>query len=256
MRPRGNTPRDDWVYQPPDRSPADVKEVWFAGWCQNVVEMHRLTKMLFFSYIGAHSDIGGGSHANTEPGSLSFVPLRWMIKECLIAGAGILFEADVLSKFEFDFDALEKHLGGPAMVQLGFADQVGQKSSAEYPTVDHSDTYISSSPDPPPEPSISSLLLFGLYDKIKPIIREKYGTYFNSLTNFAGSDTISALTEVYNLKATDSLSAIYDQLVMKWAWWTLEWLPTFTTYQTPSGEWMQRRMYVCLSHSEIFLNKI
>ena len=58
--------------------------------------------MLFFSYIGAHSDIGGGSHANTEPGSLSFVPLRWMIKECLIAGAGILFEADVLSKFEFD----------------------------------------------------------------------------------------------------------------------------------------------------------
>ncbi len=138
--------------------------------------------VVFIFDIGAHSDIGGGSHANTEPGSLSFVPLRWMIKECLIAGTGILFEADVLSKFEFDFHALEKHLGGPAMVQLGLADRVG-KSSVEDPTVAHSDTDISSSPDPP-EPSISSLLLSRLYDKIKPTIREKYGTYFNSLTNF------------------------------------------------------------------------
>lgn len=31
MKPRGNTPRDAWVYQPPDRTTADVMEVWFAG---------------------------------------------------------------------------------------------------------------------------------------------------------------------------------------------------------------------------------
>ena len=30
--PRGDTPRDDWVYEPPARSFTDVKEVWFAGW--------------------------------------------------------------------------------------------------------------------------------------------------------------------------------------------------------------------------------
>jgi len=28
---RGTTPRDDWVYDPPEHIVTDVKEVWFAG---------------------------------------------------------------------------------------------------------------------------------------------------------------------------------------------------------------------------------
>jgi hypothetical protein len=31
IKSRGDTPRDQWVYEPPNRDSTDVKEVWFAG---------------------------------------------------------------------------------------------------------------------------------------------------------------------------------------------------------------------------------
>lgn len=31
IKSRGNTSRDEWEYEPPDRTTTDVKEVWFAG---------------------------------------------------------------------------------------------------------------------------------------------------------------------------------------------------------------------------------
>ncbi|KJA24882.1 hypothetical protein HYPSUDRAFT_76229 [Hypholoma sublateritium FD-334 SS-4] len=214
MKPRGKTSTNTWVYQPPDRTTADVKEVWFAG---------------------AHSDIGGGSHANTEPGSLSFIPLRWMIKECLITGTGILFDADVLSRFEFDFDALERSQGVPTMAQLGFADRVGVKKSSGDAQAGSPTAQTSSLPEP--EPSIIFPLLTRLSGIAMPKIKEQYSSSFKL---FISHDAFEAFANAY--RASDSFSAVYDQLIMKWAWWTLEWLPTFTTYQTPTGEWMQRRM--------------
>lgn len=180
-----------------------------------------------------------------------------MIKECLITGTGILFEAEVLSKFEFDFDALENTLDKPlAMVGLGFADGVGIKKTLEDVAADDSNTQAPSSPSP--TASRWSHLLSKLYDIAKPIIEDRYSSLFKSLDNYVSPDVIQqaitdvgAMTDAY--QASDTFSAIYDQLIMKWAWWTLEWLPTFTTYQTPSGEWMQRRMYVDFSLKGKFL---
>ncbi|KDR69942.1 hypothetical protein GALMADRAFT_76620 [Galerina marginata CBS 339.88] len=72
--------RDEWEYQPPDRTTTDVKEVWFTG---------------------AHADVGGGSHKNDVQESLSYIPLRWMIKECLLAGTGVLFDQRALSLIDY-----------------------------------------------------------------------------------------------------------------------------------------------------------
>ena len=41
---------------------------------------------------GAHADIGGGSHHNRLRNSLSFLPLRWMIREVEDAKCGIVFD--------------------------------------------------------------------------------------------------------------------------------------------------------------------
>ncbi|KAF8716690.1 hypothetical protein AX14_012240 [Amanita brunnescens Koide BX004] len=70
----GNTKRDDWEYTPPNRDRADVKEVWFSG---------------------EHADVGGGSSIKCNE-ELSLITLRWMIKECMLAKAGILFDKDYL----------------------------------------------------------------------------------------------------------------------------------------------------------------
>ncbi|KAM6494621.1 Uncharacterized alpha/beta hydrolase domain (DUF2235) domain containing protein [Amanita muscaria] len=78
--------RGDFEYKPPERNFADVKEVWFAG---------------------THADVGGGSHIATRSSSLSFISLRWMIKECILSETGIMFDLKYLKDdLNFDFDGL------------------------------------------------------------------------------------------------------------------------------------------------------
>ncbi|KAF7978376.1 hypothetical protein HWV62_753 [Athelia sp. TMB] len=66
--PPDSTP-ENWVKNLP--AGTNVKEVWFAG---------------------CHADIGGGSHKTTELDSLSGLPLRWMIKECMATNVGLIFD--------------------------------------------------------------------------------------------------------------------------------------------------------------------
>ncbi|KAG8953853.1 hypothetical protein FRC04_001483 [Tulasnella sp. 424] len=58
----------------------DVQEVWFAG---------------------CHSDVGGGSVANTTPHSLSFVTLRWMIEQTIRTQTGIMYNPGALRSIGF-----------------------------------------------------------------------------------------------------------------------------------------------------------
>ncbi|KAG8927358.1 hypothetical protein FRC02_008258 [Tulasnella sp. 418] len=55
----------------------DVEEVWFAGF---------------------HSDVGGGNTPYYEKSALSYIPLRWMVREAL-QHSGIIFETSVLDIF-------------------------------------------------------------------------------------------------------------------------------------------------------------
>ncbi|KAG8927359.1 hypothetical protein FRC02_008259 [Tulasnella sp. 418] len=60
------------------RFQTDVEEVWFTG---------------------NHSDVGGGNTSYDTPNALSYIPLRWMVREVLKL-TSILFEKSVLEEYE------------------------------------------------------------------------------------------------------------------------------------------------------------
>ncbi|KAF8335121.1 hypothetical protein F5887DRAFT_989621 [Amanita rubescens] len=102
--------RNEWQYIPPNRNHANVKEVWFAG---------------------SHSDVGGGSHPTLRDRSLSFLSLRWMIKECILESTGIQFDFRYLrDALDFDFDSLKKEVDKKGL-NLGKVNQELEKYAEE-----------------------------------------------------------------------------------------------------------------------------
>ncbi|KAJ7579478.1 hypothetical protein C8J56DRAFT_1169757 [Mycena floridula] len=55
----------------------DVKEVWFAG---------------------AHGDVGGGNKATDAGASLSYISLRWMVRQCQESDSGVVFDENALRR--------------------------------------------------------------------------------------------------------------------------------------------------------------
>jgi len=164
------TLRDIWQYTPPERDHADVKEVWFAG---------------------SHSDVGGGAHTTKRNQSLSFIPLRWMIKECILAKTGIQFDMDYLrDALDFDFDDLMTEMRGKDM-------QIADLGEA--------------------------------YEKIE----------------YYAQESREEKTERWEVIRNDIKyyvhESIFDQLVLVWFWWILEFLQLSSTYQDPQGNWIRSR---------------
>ncbi|GJE93485.1 hypothetical protein PsYK624_096440 [Phanerochaete sordida] len=60
-----------------DGAHCDVREVWFAG---------------------VHADVGGGSVKNSTRHALARIPLRWMIRETLRCGTGLLYDGAMLQQ--------------------------------------------------------------------------------------------------------------------------------------------------------------
>ncbi|KDR69939.1 hypothetical protein GALMADRAFT_160118 [Galerina marginata CBS 339.88] len=213
---RGDVPRDDWVYVPPERTLADVKEVWFAG---------------------AHADVGGGSHHNAEENSLSFIPLRWMIKESLISKTDILFDPDALLSFGFDFHALRDGLSGygPTLQQFGFSNGLGDMDVG--PTTPdrplNSPSVLNLPSDNFSSPPLSLPLSHSLELPLQSLTRvlvSKFG--HNETFNFA----------IKHAKdATDGCAEVWDQLELAQFWWILEAIPTLITFQRANGDWVRIR---------------
>ena len=61
------------------------------------------------NHLGCHADVGGGSHPDEEPTSLSYIPLRWMIKECYLAKTGLKFDVDALTEIGLNSTKLEEN---------------------------------------------------------------------------------------------------------------------------------------------------
>lgn len=72
------------------------------------------TNPFVFAVPGCHADVGGGSHEDDEPNSLSFVSLRWMISECVRCELGIVFDEDAL----VEYNARDELKSGPCTVSL------------------------------------------------------------------------------------------------------------------------------------------
>ncbi|RDB19651.1 hypothetical protein Hypma_013275 [Hypsizygus marmoreus] len=192
VAPRGDVSRDEWVYEPPDRDICDVQEVWFSG---------------------CHADVGGGSHHNKIRDSLSYIPLRWMIKECLLT-TDILFEVDLLPSLGFDVLKLGRELeaGNIDLDKLGF----------DLKALEDKDAKKRSQPVPAdPAPSIPLHVVSPQATHIFPHL-------------------YSAL--IHAKARADALAKIFDQLIEAKSWWLLEVIPLLATYQKEDGSWIRKRM--------------
>jgi len=209
---RGTTPRDDWTYQPLKRNLADVEEVWFSG---------------------CHSDVGGGSHHNRLQNSLSFIPLRWMIKEAIVAESGILFKDEPLKSMGFDFVQLAHELDrlgldvqrfglNPSLLQLQVAQQAA--STASTPLSEH--TAVSRSPE------LTTRALIPV-----PSLYSSLSTALHRSQHFKLAVAVKHAEDI-----RDAVAGLYDQLVASKPWWILETIPMLTTFQEQSGKWTRKRV--------------
>jgi hypothetical protein len=163
--------------------------------------------------IGCHSDIGGGSYNDKINNNLSLIPLRWMIKECLI-NTDIMFDHGYLKTLGINLLDLACELAreGIDVRTRGFDIKVliaiarggtkqfrGRQSAVALQprVVDHCHA--------PP-----------LLTASKALTRAK--------------------------ARSDYLGAIYDQLIPKASCWLFEFLPLVAGYQQEDGTWIYRRM--------------
>jgi len=80
----------------------DVLEVWFSG---------------------CHCDVGGGAVKNETRNALARIPLRWMVRQCFLAGTGIMFDGQLLSKIGMNPATLYPNvLPRPDAITFGRAD--------------------------------------------------------------------------------------------------------------------------------------
>lgn len=209
------------------------------------IEIHR---QYADTFKGAHADVGGGSHPNTNPDSLSGIPLRWMVKECIIKGTDILFNADVLTSFGFDLkaviDSVSKGLNSPhgptsdqydsyrvgnerdrpeAAPYFSTIDPVSVTNTLPFPGTSLPDS-IAASPSPPLEEH-----------NLLSRLREMGSTIKHLNLNFWVTHPNDAL---------DRVAEVFDQLKLAQTWWLIEFLPTFTTYQEADGTWVRKRLSV------------
>ncbi|KAG6864427.1 hypothetical protein C0991_009579 [Blastosporella zonata] len=194
--PGAEVSRDDWVYTPPDRDICDVREVWFSG---------------------CHADVGGGSHDNKVRESLSYIPLRWMIKECLLAGTNILFDMAYLRSIGINLIKLAEELKekGLDVEALGFTPEVLNKKASGS--------------------SMGAGVLATHRSTQQGTSGGQRGVHLPHAPHLS-----HALT---GLKTrADILANIFDQLVLAKFWWCLEVLPMLATYQKEDGNWIRKRM--------------
>lgn len=84
----------------------DVLEVWFSGCHEGMwrrllrISTSRLT--IIFDANWTCVDVGGGSVLNEVKYSLSGPPLRWMVRQAILAGSGVKFDAAALAKANID----------------------------------------------------------------------------------------------------------------------------------------------------------
>ncbi|KAK2467677.1 hypothetical protein APHAL10511_000532 [Amanita phalloides] len=195
--------RDAFTYVPPDRDYADTNEVWFSG---------------------CHADIGGGSHSTRRPSSLSSIPLRWMIKEVILARTAILFDFEYLAEtLELDFEALWEEMGEKG---VGREDVGGEG--------------------------------YALIEKYAREAREARETR-EAREAIEAREARGAREAREAREATDAIErmehhhhhlrryirdirdAIFDQLLLVWMWWILEIIPTLCTFQDANGDWFRKR---------------
>lgn len=177
-----------------------------------------------------------------------------MIKECLLAGTGVLFDQHALSLIGFDFKALEDSLTsslvpqGLAFKDFGFtANYLGNQDVQPNPM--GSPINLAPLPVSPNGHFRSSLLSFPSLPSVWSPASVNSGLFsipssiiFEIRRRAAHDHPLFNLAVKHAKDAKDCIAEVWDQLHLQRVWWILEVLPMLTTYQRPDGAWVRKRM--------------
>ncbi|KLO14758.1 hypothetical protein SCHPADRAFT_850596 [Schizopora paradoxa] len=166
-------------------SQTDVKEVWFAG---------------------CHTDVGGGSVANTVTSCLSDIPLRWMVREVMASNCGVQFEAGALKKLNVVLEDIVIPITTPEVPTLTLNGGAGGKGH------------------------------FKQEDVASPV---SDGNASDSGTGIGGTST-SSPSPSQDQDNLDCMQVTHDQLVADPAWWLLEIIPLPFSWQDKSCQWRRK----------------
>ena len=159
--------------------------------------------------------------------SLSFIPLRWMVKEAIAAGTGILFKEEPLKSMGFDLVELahEMHRLNLDVQRYGLNPSL-LDSPVSPKTALTPSTVVSLSPVPTTR-SLNS-------------VPSSYSSLFATAFDHSRLGRL-ALAMRHAMDIRDAFADIYDPLVYAKNWWVLEVIPMLTTYQEENGNWIKMR---------------
>ena len=153
-----------------------------------------------------------------------------MIKEAIIAGTGILFKKDCLKSLNFDFEELasELHRVGLDVQRTGL-----DPALLESPVV-----------QPMPSPSTPEGLLSPIFSPTSQTSSFPFMPFVipKIMTPLLDQCQRRLIDAVHVMGINDATSKVYDQLLEAKHWWILEYIPTLTMYQEPTGDWTRKRM--------------
>ncbi|THH16718.1 hypothetical protein EW146_g3969 [Bondarzewia mesenterica] len=191
------TPSDASASSPSTGWTTDVDEVWFSG---------------------CHSDIGGGAVSDSTENALANIPLRWMVREVMLAQCGIVFGDTALMRWNVPltatsaFKANRAGDAGKEKVQMKVDEYMGPdaKISEE---VDSGNVSESGNEG-------------GEGRKGKGLVQTK--TQTSSGEGEGDASTVSK----------DAIQPMDDELKKMPLWWILEIIPTKYSWQDATGKWV------------------
>jgi len=229
--------RDSWRYEPPKRDHTDSKEVWFAG---------------------CHADVGGGSHSKQRTYSLSFISLRWMIKECFLTNAPILFDLDYLRSLDFDSVDTFNELDRKGITREDIARHFSLKHQWRAAKRDNKLIQIRNEITIKIKEEMTKVSKHPL-EKLKILRRvidlRKRLSLYNSFDEdddeeYGEEKVLERLAEERPMgQMEDICDRIFDQMLfsISWGmwiiWWILEYTPILYSKQDEHGNWVRFRSF-------------
>ncbi|KAI1793368.1 hypothetical protein LXA43DRAFT_972022 [Ganoderma leucocontextum] len=173
------------------------------------------TDVLEVWFVGCHADVGGGSVSDTTKLSLSEITLCWMVREVVLAKAGIEFDPAAVQRAnipESIFDLKDEGIDLPDSTRPSPHDIIVLFPEVKTKTIedinlpgqlDPSTSNPNKTQDPGPQAPTSP-------------------------TEGSGGDPLNV--------DVDALQPIYDQLKINPAWWLLEIIPLTHTVKDANGK--------------------
>jgi len=187
--------------------PSNVLEVWFAG---------------------CHSDVGGGSVLDTEPHTLGNISLRWMVRQCIEAQCGILFDSALLQAA-----GIQPQLFVPKsdQLKLNFNLKVAIPETQKHDEAEGSTTTDEGYGTDDGRADDTN-------ESDKKSKRKKKTKHVGELTLSPTRDHASPVESLEERERKDALAPIHDSLKERPVWWILELIPLMRTWQDKDGTWL------------------